>query len=155
MNNKDLKITISCECNQCHDWMAFASWYSIKKQIPDCEVSLKLNLIKPIFRWANIFGIRVSKNSSSEFQIPPTVMAVRDFYGDLNISSSKSNEQTTFVDYAAGCGFFVVDKWLNSNDVPFFRALRRFGSGNLTVNEMAILTLWEKCHYVHLSAGGT
>lgn len=154
MDDRDLKITISCDCNQCHNWMAFASWYSIKKIIPDCEISLKLNLNKPLFRWTNIFGVRVSKNSSFQLEIPPTVMAVRDFDGNFNISSSKSNTQTTFVDYADGCGFFVVDKWINSKDVPFFKAIRRFGNSNLTVNEMAILTIWEKCHHVYLSAGG-
>lgn len=154
MYEKDFKITICCECNFCHEWMAFASWYSIKKRLPDCEVFLKVNLNKPIFRWANRLGVKISKNSSSSFKIPPTVMAVRDFEGNTDISSSKSNIQTTFIDYAQGCGNFVVDEWINSSKVPFFRARKRFGNANLTVNEMAILTIWEQCHHVYLSAGG-
>lgn len=154
MQDSDLKITICCECNFCHEWMAFASYYSIKKYLPDCEVSLKVNLNKPIFRWANRLGVKISKNYSHFFKIDPSVLAVRDFEGSLDISSSKSNIQTTFVDYAEGCGNFVVDEWINSSRVPFFNARKRFGNANLTVNEMAILTLWEKCHYVYLSAGG-
>lgn len=154
MEYRDLKITICCDCNFCHEWMAFASYYSIKKRIPDCEVSLQLRLTKPIFRWADRLRVKIIKNSSSSFKIPPTVMAVRDFSGDLKISSSKSNIQTTFVDYSEGCGNFVVDKWINTSKVPFFKATRRFGDSNLTINEMAILTVWEQCHHVYQSAGG-
>jgi hypothetical protein len=58
------------------------------------------------------------------------------------------------VDYSFGCGNFVVDEWINKSKVPFYKALRRFATNNLTVNEMAILTFWEQCHHVYLSAGG-
>jgi len=154
MKDSDLKITICCDCNFCHEWMAFASYYSIKKYLPDCEVSLQVNLNKPIFRWANRLGVKIFKNNSFPFKINPTIMAVRDFYGDLTISPAKSSTQTTFVDYSEGCGNFVVNNWINTSKVPFFKALRRFGNEKLTVNEVAILTIWEKCHYVYLSAGG-
>jgi hypothetical protein len=154
MDLKGFTVAIKCECNPCHEWMAFASWYSIKKRIPDYNVLLELNLTKPLFRWANRLGVRISKKCNADFKIEPTVIAARDFYGNMEISSSKSNNQTTFVDYKDGCGNFVVDEWINNSKVPFFRAVRRFGNGNLTVNEMAILTVWEQCHHVYLSAGG-
>lgn len=153
MDPKGLNIAIKCDCNPCHEWMAFASWYSIKKKIPDCNVVLELNITKPLFKWANRLGVKILKKSTA-FLIEPTVMAARDFYGNMHISSSKSTEQTTFVNYKDGCGNFVVDEWINNSKVPFFRAIRRFGNGSLTVNEMAILTIWEQCHHVYLSAGG-
>lgn len=154
--NNDLSIAIQCECNPCCDWMAFASWYSIKKMIPECVVSIETSLKLPIFKWANKFGVKILKSSGAEFKIPATVMAVRDFSGDFRISSSKSNDQTAFVDYKDGCGNFVVDEWINTSKVPFDHAFRRFGAyNNLTVNEMAVLNFWEKCHLLYQSAGVT
>ena len=152
----DLSIAIRCECNPCGDWMAFASWYSIRKRMPDCVVSVETILNFPMFKWANKFGVKILKNSPAKVKIPATVMVVRDFSGDFNISSSKSSDQTAFVDYKDGCGNFVVDEWINTSKVPFEHALRRFGSyNNLTVNEMAVLTFWEKCHLLYQSLGVT
>lgn len=83
-------------------------------------------------------------------------MAVRDFCGDLSISSSKSSDQTMFVDYAEGVGTFVVEKWMDNTNVPFEKALRKFGSyRDLTVNELAVLEFWEKCHHMYRSIGGS
>ena len=138
-----------------HDWMAFASWYSINKRLPDCTVEIECRLTVPIFGWARRVDVRISRESDDLFKVGPTVMALRDFDGDLTVSSSKEDTQTTFVDYSEGCGDFVVDNWINRTDVPFVGALKRFGSKNkLTVNEFAILDFWEKCHHVYRSIGG-
>lgn len=149
------KIAIVCECVPAHDWMAFASWYSISKRLPDCVVELECRLTVPIFGWARRVGVRIVRESDALFRIGPTVMALRDFDGDPAVSSSRGENQTTFVDYSEGCGDFVADKWINRTEVPFMGAMRRFGSKNkLTVNEVAILDFWEKCHQVYRSIGG-
>lgn len=155
MEQSDLSIAIKCECNSCHDWMAFASWYSIKKRLPEATVYLKLKLDKPLFRWANRFGIKILRNPPSSLTIESSVMATRDFCGSFEVSSSKSDNQTMFVDYKDGCGNFNLSEWINKEQAPFYRALFRFGTHNLTVNEMAILTFWEQCHHVYQSAGVT
>lgn len=147
-------VAIRCECLPCYDWMAFASWYSFRKWLPDCSVHIELNLDKPLFRWANRLGVKITKEADTQISIPATVMILREFTGDTNIVSSKSDTQASFVDYSYGCGNFVVDKWINSTSVPFFRALKRFGTGNLTVNEMAILSAWERCGQIYQSVGG-
>lgn len=154
MEQVDFSIGIKCECNFCHDWMAFASWYSIRKKIPNCTILLELNLDKPLFRWANRVGVKISKKRVAKFTIDSTTMAVRDFYGNMEISSSKSDVQTTFVDYKEGCGNFNLAKWINTEQLPFYKALSRFGTSNLTVNEVAILNIWEKCHHLYQFAGG-
>jgi hypothetical protein len=154
MDDKDLSFVIECKSNQCHDWMAFASWYSIRKRMPDSKVSIHVSLDRPFFRWANKVGVRLSRVLPEGFVIPPTVAAARDFDGSLGISSSKSDDQTCLVDYSQGCGNFVVDEWIHKTDIPFERALRRFGTQNMTVNEMAILALWESCHNIYQSVGG-
>lgn len=136
--------------------MSFASWYSIRKRLPDCSVTLEVKLSQPMFGWANRAGIRIARKSEAEFKIDPTVMAVRDFKGDLSISSAKSNIQTCFVDYSSDCGNFVVDEWIHKVEVPFQKAFRRFGSyRDLTVNEVAVLEFWEKCHQAYRIMGGS
>lgn len=145
-------ITIECNCVPGHDWMSFASWYSLSKRLPDSEVSIRCRFCH-LFGWARRLGVKVS-GVSSGFKIPPTVMAVRDFEGDISISSSKIDTQTCLVDYSEGCGNFVVEEWLNRPRVPFFGALRRFGAGGMTVNEFAVLGVWEQCHNLYLHAGG-
>lgn len=148
-------IAIVCECVPCHDWMAFASWYSIRKRLPDCPVFLETRLSRPMFAWANRAGVKITRNSGALLRLQPTVVAVRDFLGDMTVSSSRESEQTTFVDYAAGCGDFVVDEWIDTTKVPFERAVRRFGSfRKLTLNELAVLELWERCHHPYRAMGG-
>lgn len=135
--------------------MSFASWYSIRKRLPDCPVSIETRITHPMFSWTYRAGVRITRNSDALFKIDPTVMAVRDFGGDLSVSSAKSESQTTFVDYSEGCGNFVVSEWINNSNIPFYKALRRFGSyQKLTVNEVAILEFWEKCHHVYRTMGG-
>jgi len=133
--------------------MAFAAWYSFRKMLPGARVSLDLRLDKPLFRWASVFSCPISGGSAHDVVFPPTVMAVREFAGSWEVSSSKSNSQTCFVDYSEGCGNFVVDKWINTNRVPFHRALKRFGTGSMTVNEAAVFRVWEACDNLFRSAG--
>lgn len=152
----NFSVAIVCECVPSHDWMAFASWYSIKKRIPDCVVMLETKLSAPMFGWSHRAGVRITRNSDALFKIGPTVMAVRDFSGDLTISRAKSSDYTCFVDYYDGCGDFVVNEWIHRGEVPFQKALRRFGSyRDLTANEVAILDFWDKCHHVYRIMGGS
>jgi hypothetical protein len=81
-------------------------------------------------------------------------MILREFNGSCDPVSSKSNNQASFIDYSDGCGNFVVDKWINNQEVPFYRAMRRFRTHDLTVNEVAILNFWERCGFVYKSVGG-
>jgi len=146
-------IAIVCECLPCHDWMSFASWYSLSKRLPDSAVVLEVRHCH-LFSWARRLGVRIAGQSENSFKISPSVVAVRDFDGDASISPAKTEIQTCLVDYSGGCGNFVVGDWINNSKVPFFNAVKRFGTGSLTVNEMAILNVWEQCHNLYLHAGG-
>lgn len=132
--------------------MAFAAWYSFRKAFPDGRVLVEVELDKPLFRWAAVSGT-LARGRRSDFVFPPTVVAVRDFEGDWTVSPSKSSTQTALVDYSVGCGDFVVDKWINKNQVPFHRAMDRFGTSDMTVNEVAVLRLWERCNDLYRSLG--
>ena len=76
----------------------------------------------------------------------PTTLAVRSVFDNkenlvLNISSSKSEVFSTFVDYRYGCG--KLD--LNSRNPPFEDALKKYLDQEISVNEKAVLNIFEKC----------
>lgn len=147
------RIVIECECIPCHDWMAFSSWYSFRKMAPWLEVCIKVEMNKPLFRWVPILSSRFKTATEGDLFVSPTVMAVRDFSGDWSTSSSKSEIQTFLVDYSMGCGNFVVDKWINKDRHPFHNALKNFGTSKMTVNEVAVLKMWERCESLHRAVG--
>lgn len=127
----------------------------MRKRLPDCPVQVEVKLSMPLFSWANRAGVKITRKSDALLRLRPTVVAVRDYLGDDAVSAAGEGRQTAFVDYSGGCGDFVVEDWLNTNKVPFERALRRFGSfRSLTVNEIAVLELWESCHHPYRAMGG-
>lgn len=131
--------------------MAFVCWYSIRKFIPNCIVSVEVSLDKPLFRWASTLGLL--RRGEASFKLSPTSIAVRDFCGDWSVSSSKSDSMTCLVNYSEGCGNFTVDKWINNRRAPFDRAFKRFGTSEMTANEAAVLKVWEKCYDLYRSVG--
>jgi hypothetical protein len=132
--------------------MAFAAWYSFRKFLPDCKVFVEVDLVHPLFRWASVFGA-LGRPPRADFRFHPAVVAVRDFEGDWSAASAKSEDQKFLVDYSGGCGNFVADEWINRNQVPFHRATKRFGTLDMTVNEVAVLRAWEKCNDLYRSVG--
>jgi hypothetical protein len=154
MESKDLSIAIKCDNSPESHWMSFASWYSLKKKIPRCSIFIELDRKSSFFGWANRFGVKILKETNCFLKINPTVVAIRDFDGNFDIVSSKSDIQKTFVDYKDGCGEFNLENYKNKFDAPFYNAVKRYGNQNLTVNEMAVLKLWEKCYNIFLCVGG-
>lgn len=154
----NLAILIECEYTKMHSWMAYATWYSITKNLPDASVSVicPRDMISGSqhFSWTyrisnvNLFQ---GKNPPNRFglnkriiRIPPHTMAVRKFNLE-NIGPAKVNsgELSTFVDYSEGCGKFVLSEWINKKE-PFNNAVKKFYTNNITVNELKVLRLWEK-----------
>ena len=155
---KDLFFVLCCEYNFCHDWMAFASWYSFNYYLPDAEVVIAIKRAVPLmdlFTWPPKCRKKILycndfddlKFEGPILKIPPTVMAVRDYDENLfGPVSSKSSDQATLVDYSEGCGKFVASDWINRTETPFLNAMKRFVIESLTINEAAILKLWEKTY---------
>ncbi len=150
-----LNILISCEMVPHHDWMTFASWYSIHKNLPDAQVSiscLRKPISKKIFNWPVKCHVPFSQYSG-EIKIPentlvltPDIMAVS--YYDLDTMgpiTAKSDENCTFVSYREGCGKFVCDEWINTLKNPFGISNLLY-SEDLRLNEYRILKMWGKCY---------
>lgn len=140
--------------------MAFASWYSLYKNLPKSQVfiNLKQRNVGNLFGWCYRCNVKIIKNYDSIKKqikiIPPTVMAVRNYKNNLEICSSKTDIFNTFVDYKFGCGNFVLDRWINSGEAPFENALKRFSTLDLTINELAVLEIWEQCFVSYRALGG-
>jgi len=156
----NLGIIIDCDYGVGHHWMAFASWYSIYKNLPDAQMIVrpKRGMSKLlIFNWTYKCGVpciffspnldfsKLFFNVEDVITLPCSVMAVRNFneFGILGPLSTKSEELPTFVDYSDGCGSFVLSSWINRADGPF-ALTEQFVNGDLTSNEMKVLKLWEK-----------
>lgn len=150
-----MKIVISCDETKCHDWMAFAAWYSINKNLPDAEVTLVVNRGPTVyFNWANKCQVPIIRKNKAtklvcnDLVLPPYIAAVRN-EEEIGPISSKSNNYATIVNYEEGCGSFVTSDWINRNDVPFRKAMKRFTTETMTVNEVAILSLWDRLDSVY------
>jgi len=161
MEQKDLAFVLECEPNFCNNWMSFVSWYSLKKKIPDALVFLSVPSVNVFFGWANRVGVKVFRNQFKIDRpiiklIKPSVIAVREFDGNLDIASSKSDVYACLVDYKYGCGSFILDKWYNLKKAPLASALKKFSTLDLTINEYAVLNMWEQsCSVYKQLVGGS
>jgi len=159
---ENLAFVICCEYCVYHDWMSFASWYSLSKHFPDAKVVIAIKRsfpYKDLFKWPIKCDVKMryySKDMPSNLindkihHINPTVVAVRDYDCDLlGPVSVKSDIMPTLVDYSEGCGSFVLSEWINKMNTPFRRAVKMFATKDITANEIAVLRLWEKVHSLY------
>ncbi len=168
---KNLNIFISCKYEPAADWMTYASWYSIFKNIPDAEVALfveKTGVTRHLFAWTYQCRLRcrsvLPDIEGPTLIINDDVMAVRpldetwlikldevtilkldNFYGLC--SEAKSSEVTTFVTYKGGCGNFVLPEWIDKERCPFAYAQHFLASD--TSNEQRVFDLWERANLTY------
>jgi hypothetical protein len=164
-NGDNLSIIIACEHLLHHNWMSFASWYSISKKLPDAHVTIGLIRGCPkveLFSWPGRYGVQLIQHqkkvspldlldsSRKKICISPSVMALRDYNENfLGPVEAKSQELTTFVDYFTGCGSFVMSEWINKLMSPFDGAVRAFAASDMTANEIAVLKVWDRIASLH------
>jgi hypothetical protein len=99
-----LNILLACDCLPHHEWMAFASWYSISKNLPDAQVTLlchRHQMNYQLFSWPKKCGLKfgfhraTDKRGQIEFGLgqqllslpllvlDPEIMVLREFEPDL------------------------------------------------------------------------
>lgn len=161
-----LAIVVDSSYSQHHDWMSLASWYSIRKNLPDAKVAVAVTRGlhgSELFQWPWRFGVDFFQHSNKlnpmevakkrglfedtvmQMQFEPDVMAVRAFDPEwIGPYSVKEDCFATFVTYREGCGAFVPSKWINRKEHPFVGATQAFAKGDLTVNEKRVFEIWEK-----------
>lgn len=152
-----LNIIIECEYCTHHNWMAFASWYSISKNLPDAVTQIyctrKTSNI-PLFKWPGKVGAKfgygqIAPHGRQKMEeggfilITPDVLAVRQWDEKGHVVDAASEEMSTFVSYLNGCGKFVMDSWINKIEPPFAK-VNSFKKNGMTTNEARVLELWSK-----------
>jgi hypothetical protein len=136
--------------------MAFASWYSITKNLPDANVKIycdreKTRLLE-LFKWPNKVGVEFTYNCpNGRNVINCTTMVVRDWRG-FEVCNAKENDIKTFVDYQDGCGKFVVSDWINKIESPFAKVDHLMNEG-MSLNELKIFGLWRNLSPIYLAVG--
>lgn len=152
-----LNIIIECEYSAHHNWMVFASWYSISKNLPDATTYIyctrKTSSI-PLFKWPGKVGAKFSYGQFASYGkekmeeegfifLSPDVLAVRAWDEKGHIVDATSEDTSTLVSYLNGCGKFVMDSWINKIEPPFSKAYS-FRKNGMTTNEAKVLELWSK-----------
>lgn len=157
-DNKNVAVVIKAEGYPV--WMTRAAWYGAHKNLPDAKIIVLLDRLNPsldMYRWVTKVGAKLLLSGSLEkfsdceveYVVPATTVAVRPYdKNNVGPSSSKTNDQTTFVDYSDGVGRFVIEQWIDRNDVPF-SLTKRLATNDMTVNELAVLKLWERLNMIH------
>lgn len=167
MDEKDIAIIIKYDSSPFYSWMTYASWYSISRNISQATIHLcpENKDTRPFWQdigpfWHRSCKVDIIKNQNKIERpiikiIDPSVVAIRNFEGNLDISSSKSDVFTCLVDYKFGCGDFILDQWINNNNkAPFENAIKNFSNYNMTINEMGVLKIWEQCLISYRALGG-
>ena len=174
-----LNITIAAQNSPFDDWGAFAAWYSIFKNLPDASVEIfcfEQNFTNQYFNWPRRCGVDFSYKSVLEITTPdfknalllnglvrlaanhivimPGVMAI-DVFREKSLGPipAKNEERTTFATYLEGCAKFVLSDWIHIQKNPF-PFVERLYSDSMTVNEMRILKLWNKCGTTYFATYG-
>lgn len=153
----NLNILIKVKYNFQHDWMAFASWYSISKNLPDSKVKIicerKIG-IHNVFNWPKKCKVDFSFSSTTNFdnyiEIPVHSMAL---FGYLEnnfgpVEANSTNENYTFCSYLNGCGNFNLKTFENTCPFSYFSSLL---SDELTINELRILKIWDKAYKAYIN----
>lgn len=163
-----LGVLIVCEHKPLHHWLAFASWYSIRKHLPDADIAItcEKDEWKGLFGWAYkskvpfMFHTRDTDTmliaeaklpqSKERLVISSYIMAVREYAAEsVGPISAKLDQTATFVSCQDGCGRFVPAIWENKMQAPFRRAVDLLNTENITVNEMKVLQIWQDCYTLY------
>jgi hypothetical protein len=168
-----LSIIVACNYLPHHNWMAFASCYSILKNLHDAELNVCCDKSQrtcgELFKWASKMGINFSYEKpkvvgAENLDIVKTpklpilqfiscdTMAVRDWQNAPDIADAKSNDDCTFVTYREGCGNFELASWIDSLEAPFIK-VPQLRTQEMSINEMKVFDLWEKILPIYSMTG--
>jgi hypothetical protein len=166
-----LTVLIKCEATGADNFLAFAAWYSLSKNLPDAEVVIACrrpeDMEMDVFPW--VYRIRVPffyyrksldacKAKNPIFLISSDVMclgllddvildSLNSGVTTLDVESfckpAKSSDHATFCSVKGGCGAFVHTNWIHKGGHPFGK-VDLYSKGMLTVNEKRIFSLWKK-----------
>jgi len=149
---KEYCFLIECDEGNYNYWMAFACWYSIKLNIPNSKIYLSK---RNNWKWTQKVEINyLNKNNNIkdfDLVLSPSMVAVRPIENnEITVSSSKSDVFSNFVEYKYGCGKLKLD----SSAPPFDNVFKNNLKEDITVNEKAVLNIFQKCSNLYKALEG-
>lgn len=157
-----MTVLIDCEATGKDNFLAFASWYSLFKNLPDAKIIIACQrprmLEKDVFTWVrriNVSFFYYRKKPDAQIVIPPDILCLgplnEEILKDVNegknierfIIAAKSQDHAVFCSIKEGCGSFVPDGWIHKEYPPFDK-FDILSKGELTTNEKKVFKLWEK-----------
>lgn len=165
-NGDGVKLCAVVPYNYANDWMLFALWYSMQKNLPDAELIIKCKSPKKMdrqyFSWCKKCNVAFGFGEEAEgILVPPDIIMIRELpegtkANDINSICSNCTDEafTPFVSYGKGFGNFVTADWINTMECPFSWA-DRFMTALASANEVRILKLWKQLSpiYANVSRG--
>ena len=149
---KEYFFLIECDESNYNYWMVFACWYSINLNVPNSKIYLNK---KNNWKWTQKIQINyLNNNKINDFDLvlSPSTVAVRPIENnEITISSSKSNVFSNFVENKYGSGKLN----LNSFIPPFDNVLKKYLKEDMTVNEKAVLNIFQKCSNLYKALEGS
>lgn len=169
---RGLTVLISCEATGADNFLAFASWYSLTKNLPDAQIVIAcrrpLHPSMDVFPWVYRLQVPffyhqkdcpdIKVGDSPILMIPADTMCLQPLDDDLLMRLSRSDlivdghdlclpaktfDPVVFCSLRDGCGLFVPSKWLHKGGHPF-RRTDLYEKGTLTLNEKRVFSLWKK-----------
>lgn len=160
-----LTVVIQCEANGADNFLAFASWYSLTKNLPDAEViivcqrptEIEMDVFPwvyrvkvPFFYYQKTFPVFKTKNKV--LTITPDIMCLGSL-DKMTIDKINANEDfvvkatnpepAIFCSLKDGCGSFVPANWIHKRGHPFDKA-DVYLKGISTINEKKVFLIWKK-----------
>ena len=168
-NGDGLHFVVSVDYRYVYDWMTFALWYSLQKNLPDASLSIHFKdkkSVAQLFNWCKKCHTPILTSIPEDILlIDPYIMMIRELpEKDAAIlkrdgvaalcCNCLDDQYMSFVSYQQGVGNFVTANWINSMDCPFSSA-ERFMTHSANCNVVRILRLWKQLSpiYATLSRG--
>ena len=169
----DASFVIVTQQNHQHEWMAFACWYSIHRNLPENKVAVVFPRSSKHhqYTWLNKCHVpyltyptdatpeqavnTLIENkviSSSVIVIQDHHMIIRDIEDNVDsivtcetlpFYANCDSENGCIVDYTK-CGKFILDEWLEKEQKHPFYNTSQFMARNRTVNEQRVFQLWKQ-----------
>lgn len=155
-----LVVFISCKPTLTDNWLSFASWYSVKKFLPDAQIYLvgeSQEQERMSFGWVYRSKLPFVRSGIAEAEkliqgekvvIKAGTIAVREYLSG-QVIPAKSLDTATFVDASQECGSLVISQW--NRPYPPFRKATKFITETATPNERKVLSLWEESINLYLA----
>lgn len=162
---RGLNFVIACDYVPHHDWMAFATWVSVRDHLPEANFFVTAPRRESpylLFAWCRRCRVPVRpsvKLPQPAVRLSPELVMVRDpdagqlqkIYecGEiLSVGADSEGVDAAFVNYATGWPGFVLGDWVNSVAPPFGPTAT---AG--TANQVRLAALWKRLGSLYPAVG--